>query len=75
MMALPGFVQNFTQMLLARVGVGVGEAGCTPAAMSLITDAVPPEKRTSAIAFYGLVIPIDGLLGMVIGGVLNDLYG
>jgi MFS family permease len=75
MTALSGFAQNFTQMLMARVGVGVGEAGCTPAAMSLITDAVPPEKRSSAIAFYGLGIPIGGLLGMVIGGVLNDLYG
>jgi predicted MFS family arabinose efflux permease len=75
MTALSGFAQNFTQMLMARVGVGVGEAGCTPAAMSLITDAVPPEKRSSAIAFYGLGIPIGGLCGMVIGGVLNDLYG
>jgi MFS transporter, Spinster family, sphingosine-1-phosphate transporter len=70
-----GVAQNFLQLLLARIGVGVGEAGCTPAAMSLISDLAPPEKRASAIAFYGLGIPIGGLLGMIIGGVLNDAYG
>ncbi|MCX7267896.1 MAG: MFS transporter [Sphingomonadales bacterium] len=75
MTALCGLAQNFAQLALARVGVGVGEAGCTPAAHSLITDSVPPEKRSSAIAFYGLGIPIGSLLGLVIGGVLNDAYG
>jgi MFS family permease len=75
MTALCGLAQNFVQLLLARIGVGVGEAGCTPAAMSLITDAVPPEKRSSAIAFYGLGVPIGSLLGLVIGGVLADIYG
>ncbi len=75
MTALCGLAQNFGQLLLARVGVGVGEAGCTPAAHSLISDAVPREKRASAIAFYGLGIPIGGLLGMVIGGQLADLLG
>ncbi len=75
MTAACGMAGNFAQLLLARIGVGVGEAGCTPAAHSLISDAVPPEKRNSAIAFYGLGVPIGGLLGMVIGGELNDAYG
>ncbi len=75
MTVLCGVAQNYTQLLLARVGVGVGEAGCTPAAMSLITDSVPPEKRSSAIAFYGLGVPIGSLLGMVIGGALYDAFG
>ncbi|WP_373488477.1 spinster family MFS transporter [Blastomonas sp.] len=70
-----GMARTFPQLLLARVGVGVGEAGCTPAAHSLISDSVPPEKRSSAIAFYGLGIPIGSLLGMVIGGGLADIYG
>ncbi|ASR51931.1 MULTISPECIES: spinster family MFS transporter [Blastomonas] len=70
-----GAARTFPQLLLARVGVGVGEAGCTPAAHSLISDSVPPEKRSSAIAFYGLGIPIGSLLGMVIGGGLADAYG
>ncbi|MFM7028342.1 MAG: spinster family MFS transporter [Chakrabartia sp.] len=75
MTAACGFAQNFIQLLLARIGVGVGEAGCTPAAHSLITDAVPAEKRSSAMAFYGMGISIGGLIGMVVGGALNDLYG
>ncbi|MEY3703836.1 MAG: hypothetical protein RLZZ561_1456 [Pseudomonadota bacterium] len=75
MTAACGLAQNYAQLLLARIGVGVGEAGCTPAAHSLITDAVPADKRSSAMAFYGLGIPIGGLIGMVIGGTLNDIYG
>ncbi|MFN3453116.1 MAG: spinster family MFS transporter, partial [Sphingorhabdus sp.] len=75
MTAVCGFAQNFLQLALARVGVGVGEAGCTPAAHSLIADSVPPEKRSSAIAFFGLGIPVGSLLGLVIGGVINDQYG
>jgi predicted MFS family arabinose efflux permease len=75
MTAICGFAQSFAQLALARIGVGVGEAGCTPAAHSLIADSVPPEKRSSAIAFFGLGIPIGGLLGLIIGGVVNDQYG
>ena len=73
MTALCGLAQNFVQLLLARIGVGVGEAGCTPPAHSLISDMVPPEKRASALAFYSLGIPVGTLLGMVIGGTLADL--
>jgi predicted MFS family arabinose efflux permease len=75
MTMLCGLAQNFVQLALARIGVGVGEAGCTPAAHSLITDSVKPEKRSSAIAFYGMGVPIGSLLGLVIGGVVNDIYG
>jgi len=75
MTALCGMAQNFVQLLLARIGVGVGEAGCTPAAHSLIADLAPPEKRASAISFYSLGIPIGGLLGMVMGGLVADAYG
>lgn len=75
MTALCGAAGNFWQLLLARVGVGVGEAGCTPPAHSLISDYVPKEKRASAISFYGLGIPIGSLLGMAIGGWLSDAFG
>ena len=75
MTVLCGLAQNFAQLLLARIGVGVGEAGCTPAAHSLIADRVTPEKRPGAMAFYALGIPIGSLLGMVIGGQLADTLG
>ena len=73
--AVCGLAQNFIQLLLARMGVGIGEAGCTPAAHSLIADRVPPERRSSALAFYALGIPIGTLLGMMIGGYLADELG
>jgi predicted MFS family arabinose efflux permease len=75
MTALCGVAANFWQLLLARIGVGVGEAGCTPPAHSLISDMVPKEKRSSALAFYALGIPIGTLLGMLIGGFLADWVG
>jgi predicted MFS family arabinose efflux permease len=75
MTALCGMAATYAHLLLARIGVGVGEAGCTPPAHSLIADYVPKEKRASAVAFYGLGIPIGSLMGLVIGGWLNDQFG
>ena len=75
MTAICGLAQNFVQLLLARIGVGVGEAGCTPAAHSLIADMTTPETRPAAISFYSLGIPIGGLLGLVLGGQLADAFG
>jgi predicted MFS family arabinose efflux permease len=75
MTALCGMAQNFVQLLLARIGVGVGEAGCTPPAHSLIADMVEPAKRSSALAFYALGIPLGTVLGMMLGGFLNDWFG
>lgn len=72
---LCGFTQNFWQLILARIGVGVGEAGCTPPAHSLITDYVPREKRASAIAFYSIGTPLGTLAGMAMGGLVADAYG
>ena len=73
--ALCGLAQNFTQLLLARIGVGVGEAGCTPPAHSLISDYVPAEKRASAIAFYSLGVPVGTALGYVVGAFIAHHYG
>ncbi|AAK24456.1 spinster family MFS transporter [Caulobacter vibrioides] len=70
-----GFAQNFWQLILARIGVGVGEAGCTPPAHSLISDYVPKEKRASAIAFYSIGTPLGTLAGMAMGGLVADAYG
>jgi MFS family permease len=73
--ALSGLAQNFTHLVLARIGVGIGEAGCTPPAHSLITDYVPRERRASALAFYSMGIPLGGLVGMAVGGIVADAYG
>ena len=75
MTALCGVAQNFGQMLAARIGVGVGEAGCSPPAHSLIADYFPPEKRASALSIYALGIPVGGILGYLAGGWIAEFYG
>jgi len=72
---LCGTAQNFAQLCLYRIGVGVGEAGCTPPAHSLITDYVPKEKRASALAFYSMGVPLGSLIGLAMGGMIADAYG
>lgn len=73
--ALCGGARSFVQLAIARVGVGIGEAGGTPPAHSLITDVAPPEKRARAFAIYQLGPPIGGLIGMVLGGYLAGTLG
>ncbi|MDB5452403.1 MAG: transporter, partial [Caulobacteraceae bacterium] len=72
---LCGQTHNFIQLLLARAGVGVGEAGGTPPALSLIADYAPKEKRASSVAFYMIGAPLGGLAGMAIGGLVADHWG
>lgn len=73
--ALCGIAQNAGQFVLARIGVGFGEAGCTPPAHSLIIDLVPRERRASALAIYSMGAPLGGLLGMAMGGVVASQWG
>lgn len=64
---LCGFAQNFGQLFLARVGVGVGEAGGVAPSYSLIADFFPPQSRARALAFYSLGIPIGSAFGVIVG--------
>ena len=58
MATLCGLAKNFTQLFLARIGVGVGEAALSPAAYSMITDAFPREKLGRAFSVYNMGIAI-----------------
>lgn len=73
--AISGMAQSFTHLVLARIGVGVGEAGCTPPALSLIADTVPKEQRASAVSVYMLGAPVGSLLGLALGGLIADAFG
>ncbi len=75
MTALCGFARNFAELFLARVGVGVGEAGCSPAVYSLLSGYFPPERRPGAMAIYGAGIPLGSALGLALGGVLAQSLG
>ncbi len=68
MTASCGLAQNFLQLAISRVGVGVGEAGCLPAANSLVSDHFPREKRATALGVFTLGIPIGSMIGAVAGG-------
>lgn len=75
MTAISGLSQNFTHLLLARIGVGIGEAGASPPAHSLISDYFKPENRATALSVYSLGIPVGLLLGLAAGGWVNDAFG
>ena len=75
MTAISGLVVNYTQLLLARMGVGVGEAGCSPPAHSMISDMYPEESRATALSFYSIGINIGIMLGFILGGWINQVFG
>jgi MFS family permease len=66
--ALCGAAQNFWQLFLARMGVGVGEAGGVAPCYALISDFFPPDRRARALAIFSLGIPIGSALGIFFGG-------
>lgn len=75
MTALTGFTRGYIDLLLARVGVGVGEAGGTPACNSIIADYFPADRRSMAMTIFALGAPIGAWLGSDIAGYVSNLYG
>jgi predicted MFS family arabinose efflux permease len=75
MTALCGTASGFVQLLLFRLGVGVGEAGSTPVSHSLIADQFPPERRATALSIYALGPPIGVIFGALGGGWILQQYG
>jgi predicted MFS family arabinose efflux permease len=73
--AISGLATSFTHLLLARVGVGVGEAAGSPATTSVIADYFPRERRASAMAIYGLAVPFGALVGGSAGGFIALHWG
>jgi predicted MFS family arabinose efflux permease len=75
MTGVSGLARNFIHLLMARIGVGVGEAGGSPPAHAMISDYFPPEKRATALSFYSTGIYFGMLIGFLIGGYLNQELG
>ena len=70
-----GLATNFTTLALARVGVGVGEAGGSPPSYSVVSDYFPPEKRGLGLAIYSLGVPFGTMFGAASGGWIAAHYG
>ncbi|WP_137166580.1 spinster family MFS transporter [Salinimonas lutimaris] len=60
--AASGLASNYMQLAIARIGVGIGEAGGSPPSHSIISDLFPKEKRAGALAIYSLGIPFGVML-------------
>jgi MFS family permease len=73
--AASGLTQNYWSMFATRLGVGVGEASCAPAANSLVGDLFPPRQRARALAIFMLGLPIGIFLSNAVSGWLTFRYG
>lgn len=75
MTSLSGLATNFWQLLIARIGVGIGEAGGSPPSHSLLADYFSPDKRATALGIYALGVPIGVLFGSMAGGWITEFFG
>src|SRR5690606_4982989 len=70
-----GLAVNYLTLFLARMGVGIGEAGGTPPSQSIIADYFPHERRSTAIALFNSAVALGTFLGFLIGGFVNQWWG
>lgn len=75
MTALCGMAQTFVTLLLARIGVGLGEAGGGPAALSIISDLYPHQRRATAMAIFSLGTPTAALINLTVNTQITHAYG
>ncbi len=73
--AATAFAKNFTHLFLCRIMVGIGEAGCSPPAHSLISDYFEPKRRATALSIYSMGVYGGSFLGLLMGGVVAQRYG
>ncbi len=73
--AVSGLTRTFWQLFATRLGVGVGEAACAPAATSLIGDLFPPQKRARAMSVFMMGLPIGIALSYLVGSFVAASYG
>jgi len=73
--AATGFAQNYAQIFIARLGVGVGEATCAPAGQSLIGDLFPPNQRAKAMGVFMLGLPAGIFLAYISAGAIATKFG
>lgn len=75
MTAVCGMAQSYAQLALARVGVGIGEAGASPPAHSMVSDIFPPRSRGMAMGIYSTGVNFGILVGFLLGGWIDQIFG
>ena len=73
--AASGLAWNYTAFVMARIGVGIGEASCAPASQSLIGDLFPPERRARAMAIFMLGLPLGLFASYMLCGMIGQAWG
>ena len=71
---LCGFASSFVMLFIMRICVGVGEAGCTPPAQSLIADYFKPGSRATAVSIYAMGVPLGGMIAGLSGGIITEQF-
>lgn len=74
MTALSGLARNYAMLVFFRIGVAVGEAGSIPATQSIIADYYPPQRRATALAIWGLSLPVGLMAGYGVTGPLAEIF-
>ncbi len=75
MTAVCGFAASFVQLALARIGVGIGEAGASPPSHAIVADLYRPHERATAMAIFALGVNLGILIGFLAGGWINEFFG
>ena len=75
MTALSGAARSFTQLLVLRMGVGIGEAAGTPPSHSMISDYFPPAQRARALAIYAMGLYLGIMFGYLAAGWIGEYFG
>jgi len=73
--AAAGFTANFVQLLIARAGVGIGEAAYATISPALLSDYFPRSQRGRAFAVFYVAIPVGSAAGFLLGGTLERVFG
>ena len=73
--ALGGLVTSFNQLFITRAAVGIGEAAYGPASTSMVADYFPGRHRAFSMSVLAAGVPVGGVLGILLGGYLEGIYG
>jgi MFS family permease len=69
------FVRSFPQLIIARMGIGIGEAGFAPGGTAMLSSLFPAEKRSRMMGFWNVSIPIGSAVGIALGGIVAEQWG